>query len=200
MFQIYRIAFAGGPGSGKTTSLNYLRDHVNPAARHKVIFMPEVATEFFTGRPDEISRLDSPLLRQHYIYHTQLMTDRAIVGALETVGNGKDVVLLTDRGICDVRTFLDDREAELLLNGQDHSGYYDAVLLFDCATEANLASDDTTRIENNYDEVVEQSRRAEAAWGGCPNLRHIPQYAELSEKFSAVVNALNELLGETVFL
>ena len=67
---IHRIAFAGPPASGKSTTLELLRNYAHAPNVH-IIFLDEVATSFMNW-PEYIASHDDPLIRQYYIMKTQI--------------------------------------------------------------------------------------------------------------------------------
>ena len=74
----------------------------------KVLFLDETATVFLHNRPDEVSALDSQLLRQHYIIKAQMHSENLL---LQNAADAeRPTLLITDRGAIDAMVYLSDDE------------------------------------------------------------------------------------------
>ena len=91
----YVIALAGGPASGKSSVLRALKN-MKTSEEVKVLFLDETATVFLHNRPEEVSRRDDPLLRQHYILNGQRHAERLLLE--NCTDPERPTLLITDRG------------------------------------------------------------------------------------------------------
>ena len=200
--EVMKIAFAGGSSSGKTTVMNGLKAREKVREDCRVIFLPEVASQFFYKRPKTIECADFPFIRQHYIYNTQLISERYAIELAEKFGVRR-VVLLSDRGVCDVNTYLDAAQAAECLfereTQEELRRHYDAVLYMEPGNEENFRGDTTYRIEQSMDDISKNADDAWKAWKDCPNLHRIRQFPTAAEKVEYVAGLLNELIGAEVF-
>lgn len=200
--EVMKIAFAGGSSSGKTTVLNGLKARERICADCTVIFLPEVASQFFYERPKTITCADFPFIRQHYIYNTQLLNEKSTIALAEKFGCRR-LILLSDRGVCDVNTYLDESQAEECLFGRETQEelrrHYDAVLYMEPGGEENFRNDSTYRIEQDMDDIVRNADDCWKAWKDCLNLHRVRQFPTPEEKVEYVAGLLNDIIGTEVF-
>ena len=191
------IALAGCPTSGKSSVLRALRAQTTNDSI-KVIFLDETATVFLHNRPAEISELDSPLLRQHYILHAQMHAESIL---LENAADAeRPTLLITDRGAIDAMVYLTDEEFAILgITPNELYSRYDHVI-FLTGDEENFCHDETTtRLETDYEQIAALGKRAQEIWSKHPSFTEIPQQEKVETKAEMAAQKINELIGIKVF-
>lgn len=193
----YVIALAGCPTSGKTSVLRILKElPLNGAL--KVLFLDETATVFLHNRPQAVSELDAPLLRQHYILKGQLHSEDLL---LENAADAeRPTLLITDRGAVDAMVYLSDGDfPKLGISPRELYGRYDHVIFLEGCEENYHFDPTTTRVEESYEEIASLGRRALEVWSRHPSFFVIPQQQTVEMKTRFVAERINELLGLEVF-
>ena len=193
----YVIALAGGPASGKSSVLRALKK-MKTSEEFKVLFLDETATVFLHNRPEEVSRRDDPLLRQHYILKGQCHAERLLLENCTCAD--RPMVLITDRGAIDATVYLSDEDFELLgVDEQSLYARYDHAIFLE-GERLNFHDDETTtRIESSYEEIAALSARAREKWSRHPSFCLIPQQDTVEMKMKLAAERINELLGFKVF-
>ena len=193
----YVIALAGGPASGKSSVLRALKN-MKTSEEVKVLFLDETATVFLHNRPEEVSRRDDPLLRQHYILNGQRHAERLLLE--NCTDPERPTLLITDRGAIDAIVYLSDEDFELLETDlQSLYGRYTHAIFLE-GEKMNFHDDETTtRVESSYEEIAALSRRAREKWSRHPSFSLIPQQDTVEMKTKLVAERINELIGVEVF-
>lgn len=197
--KITKIAFGGGPGSGKSSVFEALRNCVSDKIPDTaVVFLPEAATFFFSNRGSTITAQESAEVRQHYIYSTQLLLEEAIIESAKVM-HTENLIILSDRGILDCEVYVDESEVGKV-TGKESIPYdhYDFVLLF--TGIANIQSDTTFRTEENDEERLRVANRSYRVWSRAKNLTEIPQFPNVDDKIEMAKTILNRFLGQEMFL
>ncbi|MCR5263063.1 MAG: ATP-binding protein [Clostridiales bacterium] len=197
-----RICFAGPPGSGKSTVITSLRRrHVSPD--FIVMCLDEVATLFLKNRTEYVSRNETNILRQFYIFRAQLELERTA----ERVKTDKPVIVISDRGIFDAFVYLSPEERKKAFSERDlgeiNDHKYDHVLYFLPGNERPSSDRKTPRIERSDEETDSLRKRSLEVWNEYASpetVTYIPVFDDIKEKSSYVAEKINALLGEKVFL
>lgn len=115
MKTIPKYAMTGGPVSGKTSLLPFVLQQLVKAGI-KPFFVPEAATHIFSMGYD----LRNPLL-QHSILQTQLFFEKQAETAAELYvqQTDKPAVIICDRGIFDIKAYMNDGKFKKLLKDHD---------------------------------------------------------------------------------
>ena len=178
--KVYQIALTGGPCAGKSTFVSSCK-RILEERNIKTITMPEVATEIMASG---IKYGDIPDLNfQLIVLNKMLINEKnAFIAAKCYSGQGKDVVIFFDRGLCDNKAYCTAEEWRQLLKAKNLSDEklrhrYDAV--FNIVTTAYGAEDVWEMLHGNnperYESTIKQARetedRTQAAWAGHHNLK-----------------------------
>ena len=199
--EIIKIALAGGPGSGKTTVCSALKNASTMLPEDTaLVFLPETATFHFSHRDPVLTTEESIPVRQHYIFSSQLLTEKTAEDTAHACGK-KRLIMITDRGILDCAVYLEHKDFLKAsgLNGLplDH---YDLVLFF--TGGADITEDDTYRIESDEERRI-LADKTYKTWSQVKDhisFKEIPQQETAEEKIREAKLAINTFLKETVFL
>ncbi len=189
------IVFAGGSHSGKSTTLVELRKLMNP--EYRVAFAPEIATAVFSGRPGDDVAGENVYYRQTYITRVQLLIE-------ELLRDGKPDVIIFDRGISDMHTYVSEDECAKILEylhmtNDDLNSHYDLVLYFETIIGDPNDDRDTLRIENNIEDIKRNSERARRSWEHNCHMVHIPVMG-IGERTALVAKRINDFMHEEIFI
>lgn len=193
----YVIALAGCPTSGKSSVLRMLKE-LPTNSNIKVMLLDETATVFLHNRPAAVSALDSQLLRQHYILHSQMHSEDILLEyAADT---DRPTLLITDRGAVDAMVYLSDDEFPIFGIAPDALyARYDHVIFLKGDSQNFCADETTTRLEADYEEIAALGRRSYEIWSKHPSFTVIEQQETVEEKTKLVTERINELMGVDVF-
>ena len=200
---MFKIALTGGPCSGKSTVLALLKTFPQGQG-YRVGYLTEVASELLKERPLYIKDHDDIVLRQFYIYRTQIAMENCLCEELSRETERK-TVLITDRGLSDALAYLDEGDMEKVTLGGDQDSFsdrYDAVLFFEPAGEAqHRARNNEARFEETYEEILSTSERTKQAWQRHyrDRMEFVNSEASVEEKAKTVARQINRLVGGTVF-
>lgn len=198
MFTKKIVALAGGPRSGKSSTHRRLASRVLEKPGRAVVFLPEVASVFFSQRGKGLMEQDIPLLRQHYIHCTELLLEEIAEDSARTSGIS-ELILITDRGILDSAAYLRSAEELYEATGSEKidTGHYDFVLYF--LGQAKSGGDGTRRVERDEEESRAVSEATLRAWSSAPRIVRLEQYATIEEKVDEAARLINEAMGEEIF-
>ena len=193
----YVIALAGCPTSGKSSVLRMLKE-LPTNNNIKVMLLDETATVFLHNRPAAVSALDSQLLRQHYILHSQMHSEDILLEyAADT---DRPTLLITDRGAVDAMVYLSDDEFPIFgIAPEKLYARYDHVIFLKGDSQNFCADETTTRLEADYEEIAALGRRSYEIWSKHPSFTVIEQQETVEEKTKLVTERINELMGVDVF-
>ena len=199
--EIIRIALAGGPGSGKTTVCSALKNaSVQVPEDTALVFLPETATFHFSHRDPELTKEESIPVRQHYIFSSQLLTEKTAEDTAHTCGK-KRLIMITDRGILDCAVYL-AFEDFLKASGLKALplSHYDLVLFF--TGGADITEDATYRIETDDERKIlaDETYRIWSQVKDQAVFKEIPQQETAEQKIREAKQAVNTFLKETVFI
>ena len=200
---MFKIALTGGPCSGKSTVLERLKT-LPTGVRYRVAYLSEVASELLKERTPYIDGHDDLILRQFYIYRTQLAMENCLAEELAKESE-RETVLITDRGISDALAYLDEGDVEKVLKGREEETFtdrYDAVLFFEPTGEKQFeARNNAARLEQNYEEILVASRKTKQAWEKYyrGRLFSVGMTDDVEEKVLKTAKIINTLLGGKVY-
>lgn len=215
------IVLTGGPGSGKTTGMAHLVDHLT-ARGWRVLVVPEVATLLLTGGVGDLAHLAATdrtayldvqqrlvamqwSLRAHFRrLATSLAADGEGAGG---VGADGKVVILHDRAVLDNAAYMDADEftgvvdQALAKTPAEVAAAYDAVIHL--VTAADGAAEHYTLANNEArsetpEAAVALDRAVQDSWLGHPHFTVVGNpvsggfEAKLTRLLVAVLNALGE--------
>eukprot|EP00818_Percolomonas_sp_WS_P003852 CAMPEP_0117449632 /NCGR_PEP_ID=MMETSP0759-20121206/8044_1 /TAXON_ID=63605 /ORGANISM="Percolomonas cosmopolitus, Strain WS" /LENGTH=476 /DNA_ID=CAMNT_0005242111 /DNA_START=226 /DNA_END=1656 /DNA_ORIENTATION=- len=200
---IIRICLTGGPSSGKTTSLAYLRDKLSGLG-FQVFIVTEIATLLLLGGAKWYPGMDMDEL---LAFETALMKNQmAVEDSYIDIAKGskKPTVILCDRGVLDCKAYMSDEVFEILMEKQGwnetklREGRYDAVIHL--ITAAIGAESFYTR-ENNparmesAEQAAELDLRLRDSYVGHPNFMIIDNSTHFEGKVERVYSYVGSIVG-----
>lgn len=198
---VSKIVLTGGPCGGKTTALSVIEQELTDMG-YKVYIIDEVATKFINAgvRPfgqDKISNNEfEDLIMKH-----QILEEESFERVCKMVN--KRCVLICDRGIFDIKSFLGEQEFNDLLrrNNLSKLSVMDSYnLVIDMVTAAKGAARFYTT-ENNkarkedVSEAIIKENNIQMAWSFHSNLKIIDNTTDFSEKVSRCIDEIKNHLG-----
>lgn len=203
--RVLRIVLTGGAAAGKSSILTQLA-HEIPSWDFPTAIVPECATQLLEKgyTPDRYGQTAF----QHTVFRHQLQNENRAFRKLlpESKSSGKPVVLLCDRGLCDVGAYIHKEAFETIYHSFDYSrrrllGRYQAVLfLASAATLPNANFDvregNVHRLEKSREEVLATAENAYAAWQDHPHLIPIAAEKDIAVKVENVKKAIDTVLEE----
>lgn len=195
---VTRIALTGGPASGKSSVIKRLKTRASDP-NVNLLFLSETATTFFKNRPERISELDNnPLLRQYYIFRTQLFAEDMLLANTDSV---KPTVLITDRGALDLYAFLNEDEIAVFGKELDSLwSHYDHVIHLRGTYNNFIRDEETTRIESTEDSLRDATKKSLEVWSKCPSFCLIEQQTTVKEKVNRVIEEIHRFTHRAIFL
>ena len=196
MAKIFLFALTGGPGAGKTSALNFIRESLLKYGVQTIVINEQSTALRESGK--------TPEAMGDYAFHALLFANQlaAEEQAIEQakLSTAEKVLILCDRGLLDSRAYV---SAELFaqyagehgMNEEKIRSRYDAV--FHLVTAADGAEEFYT-LDNNKErhETPEQARECDievlSHWVGANHLRMIDNSTGFGGKLARL---LNEVLG-----
>lgn len=115
MGEIYRIVLTGGPCAGKTTAIHKLKEHFSD--KYSVLCVPESSTELMSGGvlPSNFKKTIDYMTCQTEL---QLLKESIYEKAAQELLliRSKDVIILYDRGIMDIKAYMNDDDFNVMLS------------------------------------------------------------------------------------
>jgi len=205
-----RIVLTGGPCSGKSTAISFLREKLSEQG-FEVICVPEVATIVIGAgvSPAHLSPEDI-LIFQEKILKTQIHSENMFADFLKMRGGDDEKrVLICDRGCMDVKAYVSPKQLRIILKNNDwdetslRDQRYDAVFHLITAAEGK---EEFYTLENNAarSETPEQARKLDLktrkAWLGHSHLRVIDNSTDFEGKLKRLLRSVQRSLGIPVSL
>ncbi|MEI6228770.1 MAG: AAA family ATPase [Candidatus Saccharibacteria bacterium] len=203
---ITKIVITGGPCSGKTTGMSYLVEKLRDLG-FAVFIVPEIATELILGgfNPKTATRKEiikfEKLIIKSQLYHEDIISEFA----KDASEKSDKVVILFDRGVMDVRAYVDSDEFQAILDNMQKTivglrdRRYDAVLHMVTAAEGAAdfytLDNNPARLETNPKDAIEACKKTKNAWVGHPHLRIIDNSTNFEEKIRRVLSEACQVLG-----
>ena len=199
--KISTILIGGGPCSGKTTALEYLRKGLEVRG-YRLIFVPEAATELINGgvAPWTCRSYDD---FQRAVFEMQLGKEAAFVHAAAQM-DAERIVIIFDRGVMDHAGYMTPEGFEQLLadyhtTREELYARYDVVFHLVSAAKGLEAA---YTLENNAAraETPEQAAAVDdrllAAWKDHPHFTLINNTEIFADKMGALMREVYRFLGE----
>lgn len=196
---IRTIVITGGPCSGKTTALAWLRSDLESRG-YKLLFVPEVATELISGgvAPWTCQSYDH---FQRSVFEMQLSKEEAFRHAAEAMAD-QDLVIIQDRGVMDNKGYMSaEGFAQLLedfqISENEIYSRYDVVYHLVSTAKGALSA---YTLENNQtrketpEQAAEVDDRLIAAWSGHPHFSVIYNADEFAGKMSVLLHQVHKFL------
>ncbi|MBI4991891.1 MAG: AAA family ATPase [Candidatus Harrisonbacteria bacterium] len=205
-----KLVLTGGPCSGKSTAISFLREKLSEQG-FEVICVPEVATIVIGAgvSPAHLS-LEDILIFQEKILKTQIHLENMFADFLKMRGNDDEKrVLICDRGCMDVKAYVSSKQLRIIFKNNDwdktslRDQRYDAVFHLITAAEGK---EEFYTLENNAarSETPEQARKLDLkirkAWLGHPHLRVVDNSTDFDGKLKRLLRSVQQSLGIPVSL
>lgn len=200
---IYRICLTGGPSSGKTSSMSYLRDKLSGLG-FQVFVVTEMATLLLSGgasyRPD--MDMDELLAFESALMKNQMAVEDSYIDIAKA--SKRPTVILCDRGVLDAKAYMSQEIFESLLDfhGWNETklkeGRYDAVIHMITAAigaekfytkENNPSRMETAEEAASLDHLLRQS------YIGHPNYTIIDNSTNFEGKVERVYSYVGSIVG-----
>ena len=193
-----KLVITGGPCAGKTSSMEILRAAL-ANIDSCVLFVPEAATDLILSG---ISPRTCPSVLDFQTQVIALQIEREIAADAAAdeamLSDGKNAVVICDRGICDSRAYLSagDYARALAANGLDAQTAlerYDAVFYLDSIASTNpdayTCSNNSARVSDAQEAALADARTFEA-WSAHPHVIRIGNESVFEQKMSKLVSAI----------
>lgn len=182
-----KIVFAGGPISGKTSTLRLLQKRLAPTAV-TVDFLSEAATELLSGTGTDPHNDGF----QQDVFELQT--------SLEEHSHAS--VMISDRGVADAFVYHCAERAEEICHASltECLERYDAILFFEPYENAGSVGEGNAVRYERKEELAELNQRTRRIWQQHERFYEIPVFATVEEKTDCVAELLNRIIGEPVFL
>lgn len=207
---IKRIVLTGGPCAGKTTALSRIEQDLCEKG-YKVFIVGESATELICGGifPNEssVGMLEFQKLIMYYQYQKEEVYDRAV-----TKSKDENIVIIYDRGLLDNKSYINDKEFEILLNDfSSHIGRkvneidiasrYDMIIhLVTSAGRRGYSLESNQARYESENEAVLLDRKTMNSWIVHNNLQIVDNTDDFDEKMNKVISLIHGCLGEESFM
>lgn len=199
--KIHKIVLTGGPGSGKSTSLECLVKKIEEH-EYKVFVVPEAATLMFLGGIDlrVVPFNERKILQMNLMKFMMAMEDAFFEIAK---ASDKDSVIIYDRGLLDPLAFMDK---EMWLSISEDTGWtpsklrdrYDAIILLMSAAngaEEHYTTDNNKARAETPAQAIAIDNKLQEAWLGHPHLRIISACSDFSDKLRRITNVVYKTIG-----
>lgn len=198
-----KIAITGGPCGGKTSGLAKISSSLSDKS-YEVIVIPEAATFIKNAGVKIAENYISGYEFEEMIFKQQVFFEKLFEEYAEKL-DGKNVILVCDRGIVDGKAYLADEceynklLSELGLNPIEVRDSYDAVFhlktVADGKEEYYTCENNEARKEKTPEEAREADRKTIKAWIGHPHFRVIDNSTNFEGKMTRLMAEIYSFLG-----
>lgn len=189
------IGFDGGPLSGKSSTLNYLRNQFtkHPIRGYRFIFAEEAATKLFQANP---TRSGGTIDFQLDVMKLQLQ-DIGLAKAA-AAATSDTVVLIADRSLISGLAVYMPEEYRKLFDYDELSLLYDALFYFDSAVDfANDTKNGNCYRKESSDEIRLLAKQTRSALLSHHNFIGIPVFDDIRAKYSYVESKILDFINNT---
>ena len=197
---IKKIVLTGGPGSGKTTVLDKIKQ-VYTMQGIKVLIVQETATELINSGVSFLDGTISLLDFQELVLRLQLYKEEIIDRTLE-YSKKDDILVIYDRGTIDNSAYVSKEEFEEVLARLNHEkSFSDLMNHYDLVIDL-VGREDFYTTENNkarsesVDEALNLGNKTLQSWVGHRKVRIVKPKDTIDEKINEVLNIINELIDK----
>ena len=196
-----KICLTGGPCGGKSTALSKIEQTLTDKG-YKVFVIEETATRYINAgiKPfgdDAISRLEF----ENMILKVQITEEQAFERTANLLD--KKCIILCDRGIFDIKSFISNEEFDYLLNKNNLSKIklmdsYNMVINLNTVAKGKpelYTLDNNTARSEGVKEAIIRDDKCLDAWSFHQNLKIIDNSTNFEEKIDKVINEINNYLG-----
>lgn len=188
---IIKIAITGGPCSGKSTAIEYIKSYFEKKGV-SVFVLEECARAMLENGADRSNMLEF----ENAVFNYQLDAEKKLEEEIKNADLNKDesVLAIYDRGVVDAYGYLnvDDRNELINRTGIDLINAwcrYDAVMFLETAESYETDSERT----ESEDEARRISNSILSVWIGHHHLRYIKAEDFIENKFKALKNEIKSL-------
>ena len=198
---VAKICLTGGPCGGKSTALSKIEQTLTDKG-YKVFVIEETATRYINAgiKPfgeDSISMFDF----EGEILTEQLIEEQAFTKTANLLD--KKCIILCDRGIFDIKSFITNEEFDYLLNKHNLSKIklmdsYNMVINLNTVAKGKpelYTLDNNTARSEGIKEAIIRDDKCEDAWSFHQNLKIIDNSTNFEEKINRVINEITNYLG-----
>jgi predicted ATPase len=201
------IVLTGGPCSGKSSSLAYLTQRLSDQG-FMVFVIPETAT-LISDHGIDRRKMDRPrqvVAFEETILELQLAFEDSYRRAVARIFPERKKVILLDRGIMDIKAFVDNGDFTAMLKSRGmteaglhgrYNGVIHLVTAADGAREYYCSENNVARIETP-EEALLIDRHIQDSWLGHPRLRVIDNSTGFEGKLRRAFMAIGQFLGMPV--
>ena len=201
---IIRIVLTGGPGSGKTKTIEFLKEKLLAEKSvfrfhgFRCLFVPETASELILGGVAPFV-CNSFVGFQRILFDLQFEKEKAFDEAMSLIDE-ENFVIFYDRGLVDGGAYITDNEFEDLLNEKGYSikslySRYDAVIGLETHESYYSTEENEARTEN-YSVAKRISERTLELWSGHENYYFVSAEEKFSQKAWKVLELLEKIITE----
>lgn len=198
---VSKICLTGGPCAGKTSALSLIEQELSDMG-YKVFIIDEVATRLINAgiKPFGLDAISMLNFEEIMLKH-QLMEEEAFEKTANLIN--KKCVIICDRGIFDIKSFISDNEFDALLKKYNLS----KISLMDnygMVVHMNTAAKGAEKFyttENNKarSEGIKDARlrddKCQQAWSFHNNLKIIDNSTDFNDKLKKVIDSIKNYLG-----
>ena len=198
---VAKICLTGGPCGGKSTALSKVEQALTDNG-YKVFVIDEVATRYINAGikpfgPDSIPFIDF----EDLMLKEQLTEEEAFTKAANLLD--KKCVILCDRGIFDIKSFISNNEFDYLLNKNNLSKIklmdsYNLVINLNTVAKGKpelYTTENNQARSEGVKEAIKRDDKCEDAWSFHQNFKIIDNATNFEEKINKVINEINNHLG-----
>lgn len=200
---VQRLLITGGPQSGKTTIMNWLRDLYGG----RILIVPEAATILLSGGFPPPGENPDPIIIGHFqrlIFRTILELEEMHARLAQRDGQK---LLVCDRGCWDGEAYLDGDRASFKqivgvkrrdLRRYDRALFLQSLASYDAdAFNARPTEGNEIRMEKTHLTAARIDRLTWRAWKDHPNIQHLGCDLGIDGKIDAVHRVVDEMLAAT---
>lgn len=197
---IKKIVLTGGPGSGKTTVIESIKNAFQD--RYTVIVVDETATDLINMGIRPFGERKVPMIDfQELVIKMQLAKEEVVDRATTFLPN-EDILIIYDRGLLDNCAYISEEDLQTVLQRlekpyqvSDFLDRYDLVINLVSRKDFYTTENNTARSED-VESALKLGNKTLNAWLGHKNLKIVLPKDEISEKIREVLNHINSILEE----
>lgn len=197
---VKKIVLTGGPGSGKTTVLDKIKQ-VYESQGIKVLIVSETATELINGGISFLDETISLIDFQEMVLRLQLAKEDLVDRVIE-LSKKEDILVIYDRGTIDNTAYINKEEFEEVLTRLNHVktfsellNKYDLVINLVGREDFYTTANNAARSEG-VNEALALGEKTLNSWVGHQRVRIVQPKDTMEEKINEVLNIINDLLDK----
>ncbi len=202
--KVIKIALSGGPGGGKDGLYEHLMPWLESLGFY-VIYVPEAATEVMNAgihwshQEQEPGDFQAAVLR-HIITTEDLYEEAALRHC-----NGKDIVMLCNRGAPEIEAYIGRKLATEVLGRMKLTrgqllARYNAVIFMVTAADGAPKAYEKAKVKNpkrteSLEQAIDRDRKTQRCWLGAESLSIIRNTGDSDEAWQAKVQMAQRAIG-----